>query len=64
LIEFYLCYAYAVNPVSLTPMAYLRLRDLRSVRYPSLVAYPWIDLTKCAQKSEDGAMTSLSQRGQ
>jgi hypothetical protein len=40
-IEFYLCYAYAVNPVSLTPMAYSRLRDLRSVRHPSLVAYPW-----------------------
>jgi hypothetical protein len=39
-IEFCLCYAYVVNPVSLTPMVYSRLRDLRSVRYPSLVAYP------------------------
>jgi hypothetical protein len=37
-IEFYLCYAYVVNSVSLTPMAYLTLRDLRSVRHPSLVA--------------------------
>jgi hypothetical protein len=41
-IEFYLCYAYVVNPVSLTPMASSRLRDLRSVRHPSLVAYPWL----------------------
>jgi hypothetical protein len=23
-------------------MAYSRLRDLRSVRHPSLVAYPWL----------------------
>jgi hypothetical protein len=39
-IEFYLCYAYVVNPVSLTPKAYSRLHDLRSVRHPSLVVYP------------------------
>jgi hypothetical protein len=37
---FYFRYAYAVNPVSLTPMAYSRLRDLRSDRHPSLVALP------------------------
>jgi hypothetical protein len=40
-IEVFLCYAYVVNPVSLTPMAYSRLHDLHSVRHPSLVAYPW-----------------------
>jgi hypothetical protein len=38
-IEFYLCYACVVNPVSLTPMAYSRLRDLRSVRHPSLAEH-------------------------
>jgi hypothetical protein len=33
-IEFYLCNAYVVNPVRLTPMAYSRLRDLQqSCRY-------------------------------
>jgi hypothetical protein len=26
----------------MTPMVFLRLRDLRSVRHPSLGAYPWI----------------------
>jgi hypothetical protein len=41
-IEFCLCYAYVVNPVSLTPKAYSRLLDLRSVRHLSFVAYPCI----------------------
>jgi hypothetical protein len=39
-IEFVLCYVYVVNLVDLTPIAYLRLRDLRSIRHPSLVANP------------------------
>jgi hypothetical protein len=38
-----LCYAYVVNPVS--RMAYSRLRDLCSVRHPSLEAYPWLNLS-------------------
>jgi hypothetical protein len=41
-IEFVLTYVYVVNLVDLTPIAYLRLRDSRSVQHPSLVANPWI----------------------
>jgi hypothetical protein len=37
-IEFTLFFAYVLNLVDLTPMAYSRLHDLRSVRHPSLVA--------------------------
>jgi hypothetical protein len=39
-IKFPLCYVYVINLVDLTPIAYSRLRDLRSVRHPSLVANP------------------------
>jgi hypothetical protein len=39
-----MCYVYVVNLVNLTPIAYSRLRDLRSVRHPSLVG-PWSSLT-------------------
>jgi hypothetical protein len=37
--------AYIVNPVSLTPMAYSRFRDVHSVRHPSFEAYPWFILS-------------------
>jgi hypothetical protein len=36
-----LCYVYVVYPVDLTPIAYSKLRDLRPVRHPSLVANQW-----------------------
>jgi hypothetical protein len=45
-IKFTLCYVFVVNLVDLTPIAYPRLRNLRSVRHPSLVANPCMMLHK------------------
>jgi hypothetical protein len=55
--------AYAVNPVSLTPMACSRLHDLRSVRHPSFVEYPCLDTYRVPPCTEQCEMRGHRRRG-
>jgi hypothetical protein len=45
--------------VDLTPIAYLRLRDLRSVRHPPFIANPWLDIATLQKKIQVPSLICL-----